>query len=623
MEFTEQQLKDSLVHINELVENGLADEACNKYIMLTKTIENDDTIDKNLKAQVYGSFAYFLFNASAYEESIIMFKNAQYYGYSKDEIKALIFNAFIEPNITEFKNNYEKNIQLLLSNGYKFIAIKFDDLPFWLIPTTVENEYFIYDKLDTCIKDKFSINADFVKSLTYPVSDEFGDFLMLEEWDFSKIYPYIKAVKEKGKKSYIVIGDFAKFLSCFQGEELKEEQLSEIIVFNGFENMKHYFKDSSEYLPRNTIDLMAKRVESEETIEEVHKYRISKEGRKGNNILISVCIPSYNRGNRAYDNIIHNLKSYYDEEIEFVVSNNGTKNNTCDYYNMISELEDSRVNYFNFEENQGVAINICKVCEMAKGKYILLLSDEDLINFTNFHKVINILNNMKETLAILKTAGDIQATILTERLAKAGRDAILTYMLSSNYLSGIIFNNKLLKEYNITQHIRNNIDISVYFYYPHVIMELLLCQYGDVKGENIVLINEGKAEITEVPRKEIGEKNKVSITKYASIEGRLEQHKDFLNIFRELEVSKNDFITLREMYTNLCFKTLLLVCVSINEYYKKADNDISKILENTYDQCIKYLDEVYGPRKDKDKKYYCSDLDKIKTYYKLFRENIL
>lgn len=616
----EHELEQSLMRIGEFIKDGLGDKACAEYIKLLNIVENQQyKIDMELKANFYASFAYFLFNVSEYNQCLNMLVRAQMYGYSKTEIEQVIWEAFVKPNLNEFKNIYEKNIKFLISKGYILRAIDFSDLTFWLIPTMIENEYYIYDKIEKVIKEKINISVN-NKLRSVPILDKFSDFLILEDWNWNKIEPYLDFARRNNKRSYVIINDFAKFLSFFQGGLIDNKFVSDILIFDGFDSMKKYFKESNKYLPRNILNLTDKIDQGQKVIDQIHNYRITMEGRKGNNVLLSIGIPSYNRGNRAYNNIIHNLQCYYDEEIEFVLSNNGTQNETKEYYEKIPKINDSRINYFAFEKNHGVAINICKVCEMAQGKFILLLSDEDLINLNNLDRVINILNGMKETLSIVRTKGDGQAVIPSTKLAKAGKDAMLTYMLSSNYLSGIIFNNELIKKYNLTQYIRNNLDNTACFYYPHMCLELFLCQYGDAKGIDIVLINEGKSEKTEVVKRKIGTNKKVTINHYASIEGRLKQHKGFFNIFKELEICKNDFITFNKMYIKLFAKTIFLINISIQLFYKKIDEKPLNMLNKTYEFCVEYLNKIYENNKCNDKKDYINFLNQITAYYEYYKK---
>jgi hypothetical protein len=256
---------------------------------------------------------------------------------------------------------------------------------------------------------------------------------------------------------------------------------------------------------------------------------------------------------------------------------------------------------------------MCKVCELAKGKFILLLSDEDLVDFNVLDKILNIINKNKNKLSVLRTSGDKQAMVPSTKFAKPGEDALFTYMLTSNYMSGVMFNNKILRKYNGINYIMENLKNSVCLYYPHMVLELMLFQYGYVYGTNMILIYEGRTEKSDEPKDKI-DKN-IQLNHYATFESRLEQHKGFLDIFKDLDICKSNFMTFRKMYIKLCLKTIFLVSLSINIFYKKTDKDILNILYRTYKFCIYYLNEIYKSKTDNYKKYYYNDLEIIKQIY--------
>ena len=622
MKITKEYLYEELENINKIIQDGFANEACEEYVSMAKNIEEKaNETENDVKAEFYGSFAYFLFRVSEYEECLNMFIRAQKYGYPSEEIKEIIWQAFVKPNLDEFKDTYNNNIKLLLSNGCILNAVEFDDLNFWLIPTSVKNVYYIYDKKEELIKERFEFNAQYNVSVPQCV-DKFSDFLILEEWNWNKVKSNVNYIKSINKKSYVVIKGIEKLLACFQADILNEKDISDLLIFDGFNSMEEYFNSFSEYLPRNIIDFMDSTIEVKNTIDKIHKYRISKHVSKRDKILLSICIPSYNRGNRAYDNVIHSLKSYYDEEIEIVLSNNGTENGTKSYYDRISLISDSRLKYYAFQENQGFAINICKTMEIAQGRFILFLSDEDLVNFSTLPNIMNMLNNLKETLAVMRTQGDIQGCIPSTKFTSAGEESILTYMLTSNYMSGIIFNNSMIKKYDCIKYIKEKINNAVCANYPHMVWELMLCQYGNAQGTNMILINEGETEKTEVIKKEVGMTIKHTMPHYASIEGRLDQHKGFYNIFNDMEICKNNFSFFRKMYIKLCSKTIYLVGLSINVFYKNTDINILNIIDKAYEFCVIYLDKCYGNNKKCYENYYAEDLKLISDCIELMKKQI-
>ncbi|MFJ8064173.1 glycosyltransferase family 2 protein [Psychrobacillus sp. NPDC096426] len=603
-----QEFNRFLQEIDELLDNNLILEANQKYIEYIKKMEsqNESNSNNKLKADIYAGYAFFLFSQQNYESFLKVLNKAQNNGYSKDLIEKILMEAFIEPNIDEFKFIYIKNKEYLLSNGYLHAksVLDFEDLPYWLLPIETENEYYLFDKEKRLLVEKVSLNINH-KVETLPTEEIFSDYLLMENGNWENTLAYTAKIKNSNKKAYIVIDNIGKFFSCLQGVLLNEDTISNVLIFDNLFNMENYFKSSSDYLPRNIINLLDNSNYTQNYINVIHNYRINKKERARNNILLSICIPSFNRGKRAYENIIHLLQSRYDEEIEFIVSNNGTQNDTQKYYEKIRDIDDARVKYFSFEENKGFALNCCKACELAKGEYILLLSDEDIVDFNVLDKIMNELMQYKDTLAIMRTSTTTQSK-LTVKNAVPGKDAILTFMLTSNYMSGIILNNSLLKKHKGIEYIKENLDNKVCYNYPHMFWELLLSQYGNVQSTDLVLIHEGKAEKTEVEYIKLSS-DKIEIPSYATIEGRLDQHKGFFTIFKYLEVCKKDSDLFREMYIRLCAKTLFLVDVSILVYYKKNDVNTSAMLDEVYEFCIseEFLDNK--------SKFYKEDIRTIKS----------
>jgi cellulose synthase/poly-beta-1,6-N-acetylglucosamine synthase-like glycosyltransferase len=613
------QIDQALLVIDELLKVESVDAAYKKYVELMRRIEsNEYETDSDLKATVYASFAYFLFGVAEYEHFFNMLIKAQENGYSRDEIKKVLLEAFIEPNLNEFKTTYQANIEFLLSNQYIEKSVSFQELPYWLLPSGVANEYYMYDKEQKLIKEKISLYTYQNKQLP-PTSDAFSDYLLLESWNWNSILTNTNALRKEDKKTYIVLDDIGKSLACLQGALLNKDVISNVLILDSLSSMNEYFASCNASLPRNIIDLVNKNEEAQNIIHETHNDRIIKEKRTGDHILLSICIPSYNRGKRAYDNVIHLLKTYYDEEIEIVVSNNGTQNETKEFYDKIRGIDDVRLNYFSFEENQGFSINVCKVCEVARGKFILLISDEDLVDLNVLDKIMNMLSQTKETLAIVKTSTTSQGRPPSFKTAKLGKDALLTYMLTSNYMSGIILNNELLKQHRGLEYIRENLDNSVCLWYPHMFLELLLSQYGNVQGTELILIHEGKAEKTDFDEKVI-RGSELKMPYYATIDGRLEQHEGFSKIFMDLEICKVDFDLFREMYIKLCAKTFFLVNLSINFYYKNTDNNPLDMLERAYHICAKA--EFYKTHTNSNRNSYRRDLEVINKQYEHFKNQI-
>lgn len=577
------QLEQKLIDIQELINKERVDDAYNEYSSLTAEIEeNISIIDTSLAATIYSSFANFLFRVSEYGYFYTMLIKAQEYGYSSEEIESFLWAAFIEPNIPEFEKNYSANLQFLQSNNkLHFQNIpSFQELPFWLLPTGTENEFYLFNKQSKQIEERVVLfRYEGLQKL--PTIDALADYIVLANWNWSNILTCTQAIKSVHKKSYLVVNEVGKFLACLQGTLLNRLIISDVVIVNELNQLDSYVSDPSVVLPRNIVDLTRNQAVADNYIQQWHDLRLRRENRNGGHVLLSICIPSFNRGQRAYETVLALMNSYYDEEIEVVVSNNGTQNETQEFYAKIEALEDSRIKYFAFEENQGFAINSCKVCELATGKFIMLLSDEDMIDLDSLHLVMKQLRDSSDTLAILKPSVSSQPK-LNDVIKEAGADALEAFMLTSNYMSGLTLNNQLLKRHHGIDYIKSNLNNSVCSYYPHMYWELLLAQYGAVRSTSITLIQAGAAEKTSFSQTKIKD-SKVEIPRYATLEGRLEQHQGFAQILQGMQISKDNFNFHRTMYLKLCVKTLLLINLANNVYYSKTDVDTAELLHKAYE----------------------------------------
>lgn len=612
----EQRITQALEKIEDQVNTELVDEAYNSYIALIQELESAKSTPHYLLAGTYLSFAYFLFRVSEFESFFKMLIKAQDNGYSKDEIEKVLYQAFIEPNLKEFQDNYETNMAYLNRNSYLSIEhnLSFQELPFWLLPTGVQNEFYLYNKEQQLIKEKIVLyQYQQIPSVT--ISDAFSDFIILEEWNWNNVITVTSALKNSNKSAYIIIHQIGKFLSCLQGSLLVD--VTNILIFDNHYVLKEYLLTTNSILPYNIIDLSEDQSNVFKNIlSDIHNTRIRKEHRDGSRILLSICIPSYNRGHKAYENIIQLLQLHYNEEIEIIISNNGTQNETKPYYEKISEIEDGRLTYFAFEENQGYAINCCKVCELAKGEFILLLSDEDQIDFRVLSIIMDSLSKSRETLSIFRASTSSQSK-QSNKIASMGKEATLQFMLSSNYMSGMIYSNKFLKKANGIQYIKDNINNSACFWYPHMVWEMLLCQYGHIQSTELVLIQEGQAEKTECDEVEV---ENLIVPYYASFEGRLEQHEDFTMFFSDLEIYKEDTDLRRKMYLQLCSKTCILIAISIQAFYSKTNLDLLELNKRAYQFCSN--EQFYKTNVSSDRLHYKEDLKLIEKGFNFIKAKL-
>lgn len=180
-------------------------------------------------------------------------------------------------------------------------------------------------------------------------------------------------------------------------------------------------------------------------------------------MLITIGIPSYNRSKAATDAISNLMKLDISERCAVFLADNGS-NEAYPFGN--HSLKENRVfNYIKFEENLGFGPNLVRLIEHCDSKYILLMSDEDDLQDNNIDRLIEFLLKEEPTVVILRQRGRCKKKI--KRLKPNEVKG------ASSYLSGIIINKNVLKEYLL--ELKELIENEEYAYlYPQVLIVAIL-----------------------------------------------------------------------------------------------------------------------------------------------------
>jgi len=96
-------------------------------------------------------------------------------------------------------------------------------------------------------------------------------------------------------------------------------------------------------------------------------------------IKLSICIPTYNRAQHL-SNCLQSLISMRRPkgfQFEICISDNGSNDNTKEIVEKAKEYID--INYSKNKSNLGIARNFLKVVSMAKGEFVWLIGDDDLL----------------------------------------------------------------------------------------------------------------------------------------------------------------------------------------------------------------------------------------------------
>jgi len=112
---------------------------------------------------------------------------------------------------------------------------------------------------------------------------------------------------------------------------------------------------------------------------------------KKEDIVLSICVPTYNRHQKVFDNIkkLKSLIYKYEKYIELLVGNNGSTDET----NLVLEkFKDIKI--ITLEENNGINPVLLNLAKLAQGKFLWLLGDDDFIADDVLEIIIsNILEN--------------------------------------------------------------------------------------------------------------------------------------------------------------------------------------------------------------------------------------
>ncbi len=425
-----------------------------------------------------------MFECYEYDACVQMLIRCYEADMDREWIKDFFYQNFINPNDEEFRANYSENA----GNNVK---VKYEDCTIDLIPVS-DDKYYLYSKAEGVFFGSIDLNERY-NVLAKSHEPEFRSLLIADAWDIRLMQPNMNY--KNYRRVYIVLdNNKASFASFLKIKGIKERFLDNALVFFDVEEMKVFFKEHpSVYLPR---DICAAHDEKYiEIINELRRERIEDVGRPRDNIFLSVCIPSYNRGHRAVESIRWMQNLVYDVEVEFVVSDNGSVENT-EGYEEIERIQkkDSRVKYFRFEKNQGALANFLKVAELASGHFIAYLSDEDYLALRNIDDFFNLMySRISCSVGYFSQTGESNGVKLDDEYYTDLPDRI-GVALNANYLTGTVINNRYIKENGLIDIIRANTDNKYVGAYPHCALAALATPYGDSFFSSMIICDEGKPE---------------------------------------------------------------------------------------------------------------------------------
>lgn len=117
-----------------------------------------------------------------------------------------------------------------------------------------------------------------------------------------------------------------------------------------------------------------------------------------NEPLLSVIIPTYNRGSLILNSVTSVLNQTY-KNIELIVVDDCSTDNTEE---ILKSINDSRIKYVKLEKNSGACIARNKGIELSTGKFIAFNDSDDLWITTKLEKQLCFLKNYNADIVICK-----------------------------------------------------------------------------------------------------------------------------------------------------------------------------------------------------------------------------
>ena len=166
-------------------------------------------------------------------------------------------------------------------------------------------------------------------------------------------------------------------------------------------------------------------------------------------MTLSICIPTYNRLRflkELVPSILCQLEGMQVGDVELVVSDNASTDGTADY---LRSIDDTHLRWWTNEENIGGDRNFLKCVVEAKGEYVWLFGDDDLIPDDSVARVLNFLRRNNPSL-LISVDYDVEPRLYgdyCELLADFGDNLVLTHtLISANIFKRELFDMDLAVE---------------------------------------------------------------------------------------------------------------------------------------------------------------------------------
>ena len=316
---------------------------------------------------------------------------------------------------------------------------------------------------------------------------------------------------------------------------------------------------------------------------------------------LSIVFPTYNRGRRLFQTIEKIPQEILSQYPVIVIDNCSTLER--EFYKKISDLAKKTIGleYIRQDSNVGLKGNIISAFNHVKSDFFMVLSDEDKPCYDNLDKIQTRLlskNDIGAARVSTGTSSDYEANQVVypnSQIFEPGYESMNTFGLWGNYLSGGIFNTRLLRRNGILEILRERGNLQSD--YPHVVLYMLAsAHYKTMLIEDIGCYI-GKPE--EKGGYEMAGNYYFGPYSYGS---RVDQFLGFRNLIVNAYDSNTGLMSQHELIlllVMLCKKYITLVCGSNMPAYKRQTMEPKNLGLAFLTYCISSVNDIpaFAPNK--------------------------
>lgn len=325
---------------------------------------------------------------------------------------------------------------------------------------------------------------------------------------------------------------------------------------------------------------------------------------------ISFCIPTYNRAEIVKTCVEHVLQ-YEGDDIEVVVSNNGSEDNTLE---LLTGIKDKRLHVRSNDTNLGFNKNLYEVLKMANGEFCFISSDEDLIAIDKIPELIKFLTETK-CVSVLSSLGvhslyDVDSNSKYEVVIKntiedpyfeGNLTESLKACIRKMYMTGIIIRKDAI-EFDKFAEITD--------VYPHIYMLINALKFGDMTAtETEFALKSTKAQVS-LTRNHGKEINKSDYIHPVSMYYQMKTRFEWVN-----DITEDEAVRIA-LYRYICYRHVRFI-QSFIEVYFPSDYETKIPREKIMEKVVYYNDLTDELLKDVESSDDCQE-----KFLKLTRDYI-